>query len=134
MSNLIYDRTLADVEAGTAKGFYNISDLNRVNEKVAELAELLNQLGYKTIVDPKTWLITDIPTVAETQKYLIDIQTIKNSIATYATTPPLDFTTMENFTHEKANDLEKALFDIEDLLVKLQQCYIYSGEVFAGEL
>ena len=44
LEQLITDRTSEDVTLGTAKGFYNASDLNRVESTVARLAALLREL------------------------------------------------------------------------------------------
>ena len=58
--NLIFDRTTADVEAAKAmrgktteplKGCYNVSDLNRVEAAVAELAGMLSEAGYKVAIE-----------------------------------------------------------------------------------
>ena len=46
LEQLITDRTSEDVTLGTAKGFYNASDLNRVESTVARLA------GYRLETEP----------------------------------------------------------------------------------
>lgn len=51
MDNLITDRTYNDVILGTDKGYYNYTDLNRVEEATAELAQLLTAQGYYTAVE-----------------------------------------------------------------------------------
>lgn len=45
-STLITDRTLADVQQGTDKGFYNASDLNRVDAALEDLAARFRGYGY----------------------------------------------------------------------------------------
>lgn len=131
---MIFDRTQEDVDLKNTKGTYNIADLNRVNAKVQELSNLLNQLGYANLVEPKSWVINDIPSPAEMAKYLTDIETIREKIPVYNTTPELWDGTMDNLTFGRANDLEKILFDVEELLVKMQLAFMYSGEIYAGEV
>ena len=45
-STLVTDRTLEDVSNKTAKGFYNATDLNRVDACMEDLVALLGRIGY----------------------------------------------------------------------------------------
>ncbi|MDD3041033.1 hypothetical protein, partial [Bacteroides sp.] len=66
LPDMIYDRTQTDVDNKTAKGYYNISDLNRVETAAEYIATLLTKEGYVvTITVKKDWAITDFPTATE---------------------------------------------------------------------
>ena len=63
--SLITDRTRADVENETDKGFYNASDLNRVGAAVEYIAGRFAALGYDCPVTvKKDWLTSGAPTAA----------------------------------------------------------------------
>ena len=94
---LITDRTAGDVQRETAKGFYNASDLNRVEGAVEELARLLRELpGLLTAYgkglgidwkqsrlgyDPASlelrtrtdWAMQDIPDGSDAERYLNNV-------------------------------------------------------------
>lgn len=156
MLNLITDRTQADVErvaylagkvsAGTAtaaelaewqsdlKGAYNASDLNRVGAAVAYVAGRLTGYGYVVSVDPRQdWQAADIPTPESMTAYLADVATLRAVLTVAADTPevPED---MEQLTWKEANDIEKILVDVDELLTRMAASWFYSGELYAGEV
>lgn len=158
IDTLIYDRTQADVNrvfilknkiltkglnalsaeekaeymAGM-KGAYNASDLNRVGQAIAYIADLLNGYGYSVQVYPKTdWAIGDIPTPAQLQQYLSDVAALRAGLKLLPTTPevPAD---MEGLTVQEANDIEQILVDIDALLSIMATTFIPCGEALCGE-
>lgn len=156
MLNLITDRTQADVErvayltgkvsAGTAtaaelaewqsdlKGAYNASDLNRVGAAVAYVAGRLKGYGYIVSVSPRQdWQVTDIPTPESMTAYLADVAALRAALTVAADTPevPED---MEQLTWKEANDIEKILVDVDELLTRMAAAWFYSGELYAGEV
>ena len=156
MLNLITDRTQADVErvvyltgrvsAGTAtaaelaewqsdlKGAYNASDLNRVGAAVAYVAGRLTGYGYVVSVSPRQdWQGADIPTPESMTAYLADVAALRAPLTVAAGTPevPED---MEQLTWKEANDIEKILVDVDELLTRMAAAWFYSGELYAGEV
>lgn len=154
--NLITDRTQADVErvvylagrvsAGTAtaaeqtewgsdlKGAYNASDLNRVGAAVAYVAGRLTGYGYAVSVSPRQdWQVTDIPTPESMTAYLADVAALRAALTVAAGTPevPED---MERLTWKEANDIEKILVDVDELLTRMAAAWFYSGDLYAGEV
>lgn len=130
---LITDRTEADVAQRTAKGHYNACDLNRVGRAVQELAGRLNGAGHNINIVAKTnWAITDIPTLADMERYRTNIATIRTALAMLSTTPQTP-ASMCNLTWQQANDIEKILQDVELLLNNMQAVLLYSGEIYSGE-
>ena len=132
--SLITDRTRADAENKTNKGFYNASDLNRVGAAVQYVAERFAAQGYAVTVSPKKdWLASDIPTVSELETYRQNIATLRALIAVMPTTPEAP-ETMRFLDYIKANDIERILLDLDTLLTNAALAWYQSGELYAGEI
>ena len=132
--SLITDRTRADVENQTDKGFYNASDLNRVGAAVQYVAERCAAQGYAVAVSPKTdWLASDIPTASELETYRQNIATLRALIAVIKSTPETP-ETMRFLDYIKANDIERILLDLDTLLTNAALAWYQSGEIYAGEV
>lgn len=134
ISTLVTDRTRADVENETDKGFYNASDLNRVGAAVQYVAERFASQGYAVTVSPKTdWLASDIPTASELETYRQNIVTLRALIAVMKSTPETP-ETMRFLDYIKANNIEQILLDLDTLLTNAAAAWYQSGELFAGEV
>lgn len=116
------------------KGAYNASDLNRVGEAILYVANRLKAAGNAVEVSPKTdWTREDIPSPAQLAHYLEQIQAVRSVLAVYQTTPSVP-TDMDNLTHGEANDIEKILVDVDQLITNMIAAYFYSGELYGGEV
>ena len=140
IDTLVTDRTEADVsryselrdkgwaEMTTAekaewvagmKGAYNASDLNRVASAMAYLSQRFASAGYSVPVSsPTDWANGDIPTKGDLDTYLDDLRRIRAALAVMDTTPEAP-ESMDYLTWAKANDIEKILVDVDDLLTKI---------------
>lgn len=96
------------------KGAYNATDLNRVTEAMEYLAERLHQYGYSVElnIQPAEWTVSDIPISTQLNRYLSNVQTLRDAYYVLPTTPtvPPD---MDRLTYQEANDIEQMLVDIE---------------------
>lgn len=153
---LIYDRTPADVQRvseldkkfrlGTAttaeaeeylsgmKGAYNATDFNRVGVVIEYIAKRLKNAGYSFgLTVKKDWRASDVPTVENTAYYLEAVNTLRRWFVVYNNTPdtPSD---LSGLTYVEANNIEKILFDIDELITKMIRQQYYAGEVYAGEV
>ena len=149
MDNLIFDRKNQDVTklktlrtkvrnrtASTAeyeewlsslKGAYNITDLNRVGEVINYLSDVLNSYGYSNNAHARTdWEITEKPNPEQMAQYLENLNKIRYAYFINVTTPELP-PDMNKLTFEEANNIEKMLQDITDLLAYATQMFVYSG-------
>lgn len=116
------------------KGGYNYTDMNRVESAVQYLSRRMRELGYLVSPTTKTtWSMSDIPTRADMDRYFGNVARLRSLLTVYKTTP-LPTTTNKRFTYQDANDLEKILIDIDELLTKLSLSWFYSGEIFVGEV
>ena len=140
IDTLVTDRTEADVsryselrdkgwaEMTTAekaewvagmKGAYNASDLNRVASAMAYLSQRFASAGYSVPVSsPTDWANGDIPRKDDLDTYLDDLRRIRAALAVMDTTPEAP-ESMDYLTWAKANDIEKILADVDDLLTKI---------------
>ena len=132
--SLITDRTRADVENETEKGFYNASDLNRVGAAVEYIAGRFAALGYACPVTvKKDWLTTDAPTASQLETYRQNIVTLRSRIAVMASTPEAP-ASMAGLNYVKANNIEQILLDLDALITNITKSWYFSGEVYAGEV
>lgn len=139
---MITDRTQEDVTYAQThkdsqidlKGAYNNSDLNRVENKVKELDELLKKYNYITgIATVKLdWSKTDFFTPSDRIRYLDNIKRIRQVYVVKSTTPQLP-TTMNKLTYSQANNIEQILVDIENLIYGMEQYLVYSGVANSGQ-
>ena len=132
--SLITDRTRADVENETDKGFYNASDLNRVGAAVEYIAGRFAALGYACPVTvKKDWLTSDAPTASQMEAYRQNIVTLRSRIAVMQSTPEAP-ASMAGLNYVKANNIEQILLDLDALIDKLIKSWYFSGELYAGEV
>lgn len=104
----IYDRTQSDIDNKTAKGYLNISDLNRIEGNIAYVAEIMG-----VSVQKKEWNILSLPTSA-------DFTRIGNNIATLE--KKIIFTTYEDYPDNPINTFDKVNI-IEALIMAIKGDY-----------
>lgn len=118
----------------TAKGYYGIDDLNRVGNAMYYIAERLRACGWDITVSPRTdWVLTDRATPAAAKRYLTNLRRIRTALALFASTPEVP-SGAAPFNAQEANDIEKILIDVEDMVGRTMTAYFYSGDLFAGEV
>lgn len=126
---------LAEWNAGM-KGAYNATDLNRVGEALNYLRGLLTQAGYLggNEFNAKTsWADDDIPTSTQFAEYINAVETIRAAMSRKPTTPPTPINT-NSLDYRGANDIERILLDIEELIPKMKAARNFCGELFGGEI
>ena len=155
LSNLITDRTQSDVfrwKELQAKGFaamsaeertewlspmrgsYNYTDMNRVEVAVEYVAERLREMGFFIDLSVKTtWEVNEIPSRNDIIRYYDNVAKLREVIPVYSTTPEAP-TIEQKLSYREANALEQILFDIDELLSKMERAYFYSGEIYAMEV
>ena len=131
---LVTDRAAADVDAGNEKGTYNAIDLNRVGAAMNYVADRLKAQGYDPHISPKTdWMDGAWVTPSDEAVYLGDLAELRKQFALYETTPevPPD---LEKLNYIEANSIEQILADIDALLTNIAAGWLYSGEIYSGEV
>lgn len=139
---LVTDRTAEDVDAGNDKGTYKASDLNRVGAAMNCVAARLREQGYDPHISPKTdWKDDDWVDPAAQAVYLVDLAELRKQFTLYETTPEVPprilataINSGDGLTYAWANDIEQILMDIDALLTNIAAGWIYSGEIYSGEV
>lgn len=126
IDTLITDRTRGD--------YYNITDLNRVGQAMRYVAARLRACGFDVVVTPRTdWVWTDRATPAAAKRYLNNLRKIRKALVLFASTPNVP-SGKRPFTAAEANDIEKILIDVEDMVQRTMQCWYFCGDLYAGEV
>nr|DAH88897.1 MAG TPA: hypothetical protein [Caudoviricetes sp.] len=118
----------------TSPGKYDWEDYNRVGRAVLYLQNLLYECGYLVDAEPITdWSRADIPTIADLERYLANVQNLRAKTEAGALMPELP-ATMSRITWQGANAIEEALELLEFYIFRMMEAWIYSNEVVAGEV
>ena len=115
-------------------GYYNVSDLNRVEQAFEYLQTKMNgEYGFNLNLTIKTdWTKSDNITESNIEAYRQNVATIRSAITVTNDTPETP-STMRFLTARRANDIEKILQAIEALLDNISAAWFYSGEIYSGE-
>lgn len=122
---LITDRTAQDVSAGTEKGFYNVSDVQRVNSYIEYLSDVLGLNLTVTSVS-----LGQALTRAQMNAILDNINTIRAAWYVADDTPITPIAV--NWDYVKANNIEKILLALDEFYQSVQIDKLYSGTFRAG--
>ncbi len=116
-------------------GFYNYTDLNRVEQAFEYLQNKMNgEYGFALSLVIKTdWTKSDNITESNIEAYRQNVATIRSAITVTAETPETP-STIRFMTAQKANDIEKILQAVEVLLDNIPAAWFYSGEIYSGEV
>ena len=114
---------------GGLKGCYNISDLNRVENAVQYISDLLNSLGYENEVNTKLWEFGEMFTSEHVERYLQNIKNIRSAITVSSNVPevPLSYKPYIN-----ANKIEEILYKINELIGKMVYVFRYTNTFNLG--
>lgn len=124
---------LADSDVSTLeRGMLTINTLNRIEEKQAELKNLLNAIGYwNTDITNKTnWANDDIFFKEDFQRIIDNENILRNAFFTYNDTPK---TPDISFHYEDINAMEKILFDLDVMINDVKSHYRECGNFECGE-
>ena len=122
---LITDRTAQDVSAGTEKGFYNVSDVQRVNSYIEYLSDVLGL--NLTVTDVS---LGQALTRAQMDVILSNINAIRDAWYVASDTPQTPIAV--NWDYVKANNVEKILLALDEFYQSSQIDKLYSGTFRAG--
>lgn len=123
MEPLQYERTGA--------AFWNIGDLNRIEEWTEYLAGVLGSLGYQVLVRTRRWTAADIPWKPEIDRIRKNIQKL---YAVYHSLPDFrEITITGSMDFEQANVLEWDLHTIYTWLNRMMEIFWHSGSFSLNE-
>lgn len=158
MSALIFDRAQADTDRAAyligkiqrremlteaeqaeynagLRGCYNITDLNRVEAKVRELAETLRSYGYSVdYTEPghTEWQYTDTMLESDVLLYLANIAALRDVIKLPPDVPPIP--TIDRWIDwMAANDIERIVFELDRYIYGIVPLFRRSGTFRSGK-
>ena len=118
-----------------AKGMYTHNDLNRVESAVAVLSARLKELGYipTALTVKNDWKYTDKLKREDMERYYSNIATIRKNCTFYDSTPEAP-NINQKLNHERANNIERILVDIDEITTKIPKSWYYVGDIISGEV
>lgn len=130
LERLIFDRISNDIVEGNKKGYYNYNDLNRIETWCKYLSSVLNNYNYKNKINCKlNWNMSSLPTYSELERIRKNILLLQESYFSFSKV----FGTMQNMTIEKANIIEKILYEIDFILNGMENNFICCGVSNCGQ-
>lgn len=130
MENLVFDRTQNDVEMDTPKSYYRYKDLKRVETWCEYLANLLTSYSYPvSVIVKKNWTVSDKSNDNDMERIRGNIDAIKTVFHAYTDIPE----NLNYMTIEKANAIEKILYEIYSLIRNMGNEFRYSNTFCSGE-
>lgn len=145
IDELIYDRTDEDLEIArqyvrnnvpfpndNLRFSWDYRALNRTEEAMQYVDEIFKELGYFKNMQFKTDWLNDEITREQAQRYIDNLTTLRNFILMPSTSPAAP-TTINGMTINRANEIEKLIFDINFVLEALQKNLIRSGVSNCGQ-
>ena len=153
MTDLIYDRTEADVENAKRiraekiqqgfdpdemdveileRGSLTINTLNRIEEKQEELKNLFEtDFYFVDKITNKHWDYTDYFKQSDFDRILYNLEMLVKAYLIYSSTPDIP---ERNFRkYQTINDAEKILFDLDLMINDIKSHYRECGEIECGE-
>lgn len=115
----------------SGRGAYRHTDANRVGQACAEIYAIAQAYSYD--IPGYVPLRTDYtaetrPTPAEMTQYLATVNAIKTAFSGSQTLPQ----TMRFITYEDANNIEKLLAEVNDIMERMLSVFVRSGMYFSG--
>lgn len=124
---------LAEFNQATSKGAYNYTDLNRVTACMDYLYQEFSELGYSMPMYLQDASIENegcIPTDQEMKQYITNLLSLRSALKMLQKTPESP-KNMSKLNYLMANDIEKILYDINQLIIALSNVFIRSGMIWA---
>lgn len=129
IDTLIYDRTQQDLVNETDKAYISYIDLNRIEEAVKYLSDILNGYAYYNKVACKTdWNISDLRKKEECDRIKSNYEVLRNAYTYKFAVPDFNWSTIQ-----EANNIEKILADIGEVIKNMEQTFIYCGVANCGQ-
>lgn len=122
---LITDRTTQDVTTGTKNGFYNVSDIQRINSYIQYLSDVL---GLNLTVTGVS--LGQALTRTQMQSIIDNVNAIRAVWYVASDTPITPIAV--NWDYVKANNIEKILKVLDEFYQSVQIDKLYSGTFRAG--
>lgn len=126
-----YDLTEEETEE-IERGTLTINTLNRIEDKISELKNILDDMDYKSEnLTSYRWNFGDFFLQKDFERILDSIKKLKNSFFVYQYTPDIPGLNYRHF--QNINDVEKIIFDISQMIDDVLNNYRECGNTECGE-
>ena len=113
------------------KGTFNYTDLNRIENKAAELKALFDDIGYFAgSVNTKAWEHSQIFGIEDFERILANLDVLRRAYYIYKETPDIP---RARYHFQNINDIEKILFDLETMYEDMKGYVRECGTFECGE-
>lgn len=124
-------KTLTDAEKIVIeRGLCTVTMLNRIENKQAELAASLSGYSYMVNIENKQWTYIDIFTHADYLRLLNNLDKLIQAFYVHLDTPDVP---AYLYGYQEANDAEKILVDIENVIDNMAANFRQCGTFQCGE-
>ena len=130
IDTLIFDRKQSDIANDTDKAYISYTDLNRVEEAITYLKQLLAKYGYNSTTQEKKWLISDFRKNEDMSRLKDNIDNLRNAypyLVSPVTPNPIKYESIQ-----EANDIEEILSKINILIINMEFAFRKSGTFNSG--
>lgn len=161
--NMIVDRTLLDVERwrelrdkgwsrmtpverqewmgeitpipSATRGMYTHNDLNRVERAVEATVDRFKEAGYElpSMVIKTDWTHRDKPQIEDIDRYYNNVSLLREFLVVYPKTPKSP-SVDKPLNYEMANNIEKIIVDVNNIITGIMTSWFYAGDVMSGEV
>jgi hypothetical protein len=149
---MIFDRTQEDIEkayelrsklqngdslteseiALLERGTLTINTLNRIEEKIIQLKPLLDEMDYRSkSISSRIWDYEDYFKQSDFERILQNIFNLRTASILYEDTPPVPENNYRKYS--VINDVERILYDLEEIINEILSNYRECGNTECGE-
>lgn len=128
IDTLIYDRTQSDITNDTDKAYIDYADLNRIEEAISYLSDILNENNYKNRVNTRSWSMSEMRKQEDCERIKQNYKILKNAFAYKFDIPEFEWGSIE-----EANEIERILKDLSLFIDKMIYSFRYIGTFNSGE-
>lgn len=128
IDTLIFDRTQYDITNDTDKAYIDYNDLNRVEEAVKYLSDILFKYNYINRVNIKTWSIDEFRKQEDCERIKENFNILKEAYFYKFETPDFKWEDIE-----EANEIERILYNTHLIIKGMEESFIHSGVAQCGQ-
>ena len=121
----VYNRTLFDVQTKSNKGYINTEDLNRIENNMQVMANVL-----ECKIKAKTWQDGEFIYISDFERIKSNLQTLTAAFPLTAKSPQIPVVPF--VVYSQWNDIEKIIFDLHSLFYANKEAVYFCGEAYAG--
>lgn len=113
-------------------GALNAVDLNRIENNIKYLHEVLFSYGYLSVIQEKTeeWEISSLPMKTELERIKSNLENIINNYNTPKQSVPQS---VDYPTYATINELEQVIFQLNNMIGLMEKSFRYCGTFYCGE-